>query len=46
MGFILNSLAATAGFVQGVALGSAVFGGAYLYRRSCKTCNGDDGRTR
>jgi hypothetical protein len=46
MGFVLNSLAATAGFVQGLALGSAVLGGAYLCRRTCQTCNADERRTR
>jgi hypothetical protein len=41
MGFVLQNLAATAGFVKGLAIGSAVFGGACAYRRRCKSCNGD-----
>jgi hypothetical protein len=37
MGFVLQSLAATAGFVKGLAIGGAVFGGACAYRRTCRS---------
>lgn len=39
MGFILQSFAATAGFVKGLAIGSTVFGAACAYRRRCKSCD-------
>ncbi len=39
MGFVLQSLAATAGFVKGLAIGGAMFGGACAYRRMGKSCN-------
>jgi hypothetical protein len=39
MGFFLQSLAATAGFMKGLAIGGAVFGGACAYRRMCKSCD-------
>ncbi|MDZ7712653.1 MAG: hypothetical protein U5L06_05895 [Rhodovibrio sp.] len=38
MGFLLQSFAATAGFVKGLAIGGAVFGSACAYRRTCKSC--------
>jgi hypothetical protein len=41
MGFILQSLAATAGFVKGLAIGGAVFGGACATRRMRKSCDND-----
>jgi hypothetical protein len=43
MGFLLQSLAATAGFVKGLAIGGTVFGGACAYRRMCKSCGDDKG---
>jgi hypothetical protein len=41
MGFLLQSFAATAGFVKGLAIGGAVFGGACACRRMNKSCNRD-----
>jgi len=41
MGFILQSFAATAGFMKGLAIGGTVFGAACAYRRRCKSCNSD-----
>jgi hypothetical protein len=41
MGFLLQSFAATAGFVKGLAIGGAMFGSACAYRRMCKSCDND-----
>jgi len=37
MGFVLQSFAATAGFMKGLAIGGALFGGACASRRMCKS---------
>ena len=45
MGFLMQSFAATAGFVKGLAIGGTLFGGACACRRMSKSC-GNNKETR
>ena len=45
MGFLMQSFAATTGFVKCLAIGGTVFGSACAYRRMCKSC-GNNKETR